>query len=119
MIFLFQLAEYGVNFEIIFSYISYDVLTNSTSNSFSATFHLVNDPAFIDLVSSLLFGIKESSYVLIISGISFHFGGIFIRLTMDEKTVGYFKEEYRIMDSVQFLLGCICTILGILGFVAA
>ena len=105
-----QRADYSPNCFLHFTFGLY--------NSLSAPIHLYMIRS-LDLVSSLLFGTKELSYVLIISGISFHFGGIFIRFTMDEKTVGYFKEEYRAVDSVQFLLGCTCTILGILGFVAA
>ena len=70
----------------------------------------------LDLVSSLLFGTKESSYVLIISGIFFHFGAIFIRSTMDEKTLGFFKEGYWIMNSMQFVIGFVCLLVGILGY---
>ena len=73
----------------------------------------------LDLVSSLLFGTEESSIVLMISGIFFHFGATFIRSTMDEKTQGFFKEGYWIMSLMQYVIGFLCLLVGMLGYLTA
>ena len=70
----------------------------------------------INLTAFFLFEIKESSYVLLASGICFWLGTIFVRSTFSKKTLNHYKKgrkEY--LDLLHALVGLACLLAGILG----
>ena len=72
----------------------------------------------LNLTAFFLFEIKESSLVLMASGISFWFGRIFVRSTFSKKTINHYRKERKgILDVLQALGGLTCVIVGILGFI--
>ena len=57
-----------------------------------------------NLTAFFLFGIKESSYVLLASGICFWLGTIFVRSTFSEKTSNHYKKGRKeVLTSVHTL----------------
>ena len=70
----------------------------------------------LNLTAFFLFGIKESSLVLLDSGILFWFGRIFVRSTFSKKTLNHYRKERKgILDVLQALGGLACVLVGILG----
>ena len=69
-----------------------------------------------NLTAFFLFEIKESSYVLLASGICFWLGTIFVRSTFSKKTLNHYKKGRKeILDLLHALVGLACLIAGILG----
>ena len=69
-----------------------------------------------NLTAFFLFEIKESSYVLIASGICFWLGTIFVRSTFSKKTLNHYKKgKKKYLDLLHALVGLACLLAGILG----
>ena len=69
-----------------------------------------------NLTAFFLFEIKESSYVLLASGICFWLGTIFVRSTFSKKTLNHYKKGRKeILDLLHALVGLACLLAGILG----
>ena len=69
-----------------------------------------------NLTAFFLFEIKESSYVLLASGICFWLGTIFVRSTFSKKTLNHYKKGRKeILDLLHALVGLACLLTGILG----
>ena len=70
----------------------------------------------LNLTAFFLFGIKESSLVLLASGILFWFGRIFVRSTFSKKTLNHYRKGRKgILDVLHALGGLACVLVGILG----
>ena len=70
----------------------------------------------LNLTAFFLFGMKESSYILLVSGICFWFGRIFVRSTFSKKTVNHYRKgRKRILDVLHTLGGLVCVLVGIIG----
>ena len=73
-----------------------------------------------NLTAVFLFGIKESSYVLLISGTCFWFGTNFVRSSFPRKTSNYYiKGRKEVLNSLGYCFGFVCLFAGILGCVYA
>ena len=69
-----------------------------------------------NLTAVFLFGIKESSYVLLISGACFWFGTNFVRSSFPKKTSNYYiKGRKEVLNSLGYCFGFVCLFAGILG----
>ena len=70
----------------------------------------------LNLTAFFLFGMKESSYVLLASGICFWFGRIFVRSIFSKKTLNHYRKGRKgILDILHTLGGLACVLVGILG----
>ena len=70
----------------------------------------------LNLTSFFLFGIKESSYILLVSGICFWSGGVFVRSTFSKKTLNHYRKGRKeILDVMHTLGGLVCVLVGIIG----
>ena len=73
-----------------------------------------------NLAAVFLFGIRESSYVLLISGTCFWFGTNFVRSSFPKKTSNYYiKGRKEVLNSLGYCFGFVCLLVGILGFTYA
>ena len=69
-----------------------------------------------NLMAFFLFGIKESSYVLLATGISFWFGTNFVRSNFSKKTSNYYiKGRKEMLTLLGTCFGFACLLAGILG----
>ena len=69
-----------------------------------------------NLTASFTFGIKESSYVLLISGTCFWFGTNFVRSSFPKKTSNYYiKGRKEVLNLLGTCFGFACLLTGILG----
>ena len=70
----------------------------------------------LNLMAFFLFGIKESSCVLLASGICFWFGTTFVRSTLDERTSNHYKKGWiNRLNLFHSVCGFACLIAGSLG----
>ena len=70
----------------------------------------------LNLTALFFFGIKESSYVLLISGACFWFGTNFVRSSFPKKTSNYYiKGRKKVLNSLGYCFGFVCLLVGILG----
>ena len=70
----------------------------------------------LNLTAFFLFGMKESSYVLLASGICFWFGRIFVRSIFSKKTLNHYRKGRKgILDILHTIGGLACVLVGILG----
>ena len=73
-----------------------------------------------NLTALFLFEIKESSCVLLASGICFWLGTIFVRSTFSKKTLNHYKKgKKKYLDLLHALVGLACLLAGILGCTCA
>ena len=70
----------------------------------------------LNLTALFFFGIKESSYVLLVCGIFFWFATNFVRSSFSKKTLDHYREGRKeILDVLHALIGLVCFLVGILG----
>ena len=70
----------------------------------------------LNLTALFFFGIKESSYVLLVCGIFFWFATNFVRSSFSEKTLNHYRKgRKRILDVFHAMSGLVCLLTGILG----
>ena len=70
----------------------------------------------LNLTALFFFGIKESSYVLLVCGIFFWFATNFVRSSFSKETLNHYREGRKeILDVLHALIGLVCFLVGILG----
>lgn len=70
-----------------------------------------------NLLGTVVFNLKESSFILFGSGIFFHFGMVTVRSTLESKVAYYYKAgAIQRTNLAQCVIGLICCIVGILGY---
>lgn len=67
----------------------------------------------LNLMAFFLFGIEESSYVLLVSGIFFWFATNFVRSSFSKETLDHYREgKKEILDVLHALIGLVCFLVG-------
>ena len=70
-----------------------------------------------NLLAAVIFNVKESCFILIGSGVFFHFGMVIVRTTLDPRASYYYKPgAIQRTNMAQCLIGLICCTVGILGY---
>ena len=70
-----------------------------------------------NLLAAVMFSTKESCFILIGSGVFFHFGMVVVRTTLDPRAAYYYKQgAIQRTNIAQSVIGIICCIVGTLGY---